>query len=245
MRVDNAMRNLASMKRINTAADDPAGMAIAEKMNSQTKGLDQAIENTHDAINLANTADGALDGMQEQIQRMRELALQASNGTLTDSDRGNIQEEINQIKESINNIGQNTEFNTMKLLDGSFQDKNIANTPNGQGTPMSIENSSLDALGIQDFDVTGDFDITDLDAALEKVSSTRADIGAQTAGFESSIRANETARQNTLSAQTQIEDLDVAKGVMDLKRTQILDQYRLTVQKRSMQQEGNLINSLL
>ena len=111
---------LSSGYRINRAADDAAGLAISEKMRSQIRGLDQASTNASDGISMIQTAEGALNESHSILQRMRELAVQAANGTETDSDRGNIQDEIEQLQEELDRIAEDTEFNTMKLLDGSL-----------------------------------------------------------------------------------------------------------------------------
>ena len=111
---------LSSGYRINRAADDAAGLAISEKMRSQIRGLDQASTNASDGISMIQTAEGALGESHSILQRMRELCVQAANGTETDSDRGNIQDEIEQLQEELDRIAEDTEFNTMKLLDGSM-----------------------------------------------------------------------------------------------------------------------------
>ena len=111
---------LSSGYRINRAADDAAGLAISEKMRSQIRGLDQASTNASDGISMIQTAEGALNESHSILQRMRELAVQAANGTETDEDRGNIQDEIEQLQEELDRIATDTEFNEMKLLDGSL-----------------------------------------------------------------------------------------------------------------------------
>ena len=111
---------LSSGYRINRAADDAAGLAISEKMRSQIRGLDQASTNASDGISMIQTAEGALNESHSILQRMRELCVQAANGTETDEDRGNIQDEIEQLQEELDRIATDTEFNEMKLLDGSL-----------------------------------------------------------------------------------------------------------------------------
>ncbi|KGN03425.1 hypothetical protein Z969_00185 [Clostridium novyi A str. 4570] len=120
-----AMEKLSSGLRINRAGDDAAGLAISEKMRGQIRGLDQASRNAQDGISLIQTAEGALNETHSILQRMRELAVQASNDTNNESDRGQIQKEINQLTSEINRIGNTTEFNTMKLLDGTHSDKAV------------------------------------------------------------------------------------------------------------------------
>ncbi len=122
---------LSSGYRINRAADDAAGLAISEKMRSQIRGLTQASTNAEDGISLIQTAEGALNESHSILQRMRELAVQAANGTETDDDRGNIQDEIEQLQDELDRIAETTEFNTMKLLDGSFDGAASTNTTSG------------------------------------------------------------------------------------------------------------------
>ncbi len=122
---------LSSGYRINRAADDAAGLAISEKMRSQIRGLTQASSNAEDGISLIQTAEGALNESHSILQRMRELAVQAANGTETDNDRDNIQDEIEQLQDELDRIAETTEFNTMKLLDGSFDGTNTSTTTAG------------------------------------------------------------------------------------------------------------------
>ncbi len=122
---------LSSGYRINRAADDAEGLAISEKMRSQIRGLTQASTNAEDGISLIQTAEGALNESHSILQRMRELAIQAANGTETDDDRGNIQDEIEQLQDELDRIAETTEFNTMKLLDGSFDGVSTNNTTAG------------------------------------------------------------------------------------------------------------------
>ncbi|MCH5273963.1 MAG: flagellar hook protein [Lachnospiraceae bacterium] len=122
---------LSSGYRINRAADDAAGLAISEKMRSQIRGLTQASTNAEDGISLIQTAEGALNESHSILQRMRELAVQAANGTETDEDRSNIQDEIEQLQDELDRIAETTEFNTMKLLDGSFDGLASTNTSAG------------------------------------------------------------------------------------------------------------------
>lgn len=120
-----AMEKLSSGLRINRAADDAAGLAISEKMRGQIRGLNQAVRNAQDGISMIQTAEGALNETHAILQRMRELADQAANDTLTTADRTQIQKEINQLTEEIDRIGRTTEFNTQALLDGTFTGKKI------------------------------------------------------------------------------------------------------------------------
>ncbi|NCB39414.1 MAG: flagellin, partial [Erysipelotrichia bacterium] len=118
-RLEKSVQRLSSGLRINSAADDAAGMAISEKMRRQIRGLNRAVLNAQDGISMIQTAEGALNEGSSIVQRMRELAIQASNDTLTSNDRLEIQKEVNQLRGEIDRISRSTEFNTKKLLDGS------------------------------------------------------------------------------------------------------------------------------
>ena len=118
--VGKSTEKLSSGFRINRAADDAAGLAISEKMRSQIRGLNQASTNAQDGISLIQTAEGALNETHSILQRMRQLSVQAANGTETDEDRSNLQDEVAQLQDELDRIAETTEFNTMKLLDGSF-----------------------------------------------------------------------------------------------------------------------------
>ena len=139
---------LASGYRINRAADDAAGLAISEKMRSQIRGLDRASTNASDGISMIQTAEGALGESHSILQRMRELCVQAANGTETDSDRGNIQDEIEQLQEELDRIAEDTEFNTMKLLDGSMSAASAGDT--SAGPKFAIYDTQLKAFVTSD-----------------------------------------------------------------------------------------------
>ena len=138
-RMDKSIGKLSSGLRINSAADDAAGLAISEKMRSQISGLNRAKLNAQDGVSMLQTAEGGLGETESIIQRMRELAIQGSNDTLTTNDRLEIQKEINQLRDAIDDIADSTEYNTKKLLDGSqtalisASSKSIAGTANGSG----------------------------------------------------------------------------------------------------------------
>ncbi|MGG3383395.1 flagellin [Heyndrickxia faecalis] len=142
-----AMQKLSSGLRINSAADDAAGLAISEKMRSQIRGLNQATSNAQDASSLAQTAEGALNEITDILQRMRELATQAANDTNTTDDREQIQKEMNQLTSEINRIGNTTEFNTQKLLDGSKTTHSATSAQVASGDISSLFKQQLSSLG--------------------------------------------------------------------------------------------------
>lgn len=161
--LNTSMMRVATGQRINSASDDAAGLAISERLTAQIRGLDQGTRNVMDMQNLVNTAEGAMSGISDNLQRVRELTLQAANGVLTDSDRQNIQHEIDQLLGEINDVSQRTEFNSMRLLDGSFSAEDgrglhTAADANGRGPTVNIGNMSADMLlGPGQFNVVDEF----------------------------------------------------------------------------------------
>lgn len=146
--VQNSLEKLSSGLRINSAADDAAGLAISEKMRAQIRGLDMAQKNAQDGISLIQTAEGALNETHSILQRMRELAVQSASDTNTDKDRAELQKEVNQLANALNDIAKDTEFNTKTLLNGSFEGTFHVGANQGQNLKVSIGNMSGTALGV-------------------------------------------------------------------------------------------------
>lgn len=236
---------LSSGKRINSAADDAAGLAIAKKMEALIAGIGKGVNNTYDMQNALNTADGSLGNIGGSLQRVRELSLQASNGLLTDSDKQIIQNEIEQTLAGINDMANYAQFNGQNLLDGSFTDKNVAMNPDGSGTTISIGSATTDALGLSNFNVTnGKIDLDAIDKAIDTVSSARVQIGAQINRFDYAISSNTNAGLNMIYSKSKIEDADMAKESMHRKTNQALIQYGIFAQKNKEQNQYNLLNTL-
>ena len=143
-----SMEKLSSGLRINRAGDDAAGLAISEKMRGQIRGLDQASRNSQDAISMIQTAEGGLNETHSILQRMRELSVQSANDTNVNVDRGAIQDEMNQLTSEIDRIANNTEFNTQKLLDGSFSGKFQIGANSGQDMDLKVGKMDSSSLGL-------------------------------------------------------------------------------------------------
>lgn len=237
------MLRIATGRRINSAADDAAGQAIAEQLRATANGFRQGADNTADMGNLVNTAEGALGGISDSLQRVRELSIQAGNGTLNDRDRQAIQGEINQLMEGIQSNAANTEFNSIRLLDGNFADRNVASNPDGSGMRISIENTSLEALGLDNFDVTsGNFDIGVIDNAISAVSSSRSNLGAISNALEHVISANNNAHTNQVAALSRIEDADIALESINRQRREVMDQMSIFNLRNQTEQMQNMVN---
>ena len=234
----SSLSQIASGIKLQSAADGASEMAIVEKQNAQINGLNMGARNAQDAKSLLNVADGAMDGIADNLQKMRELAIQASNtAVLSDEDRQMIQDEIDQLKQGISDIANNTEFNRKKLLDGSYNDGYIATGPNGSGLMLNIGDSTLQALGIADFDVTGNFSVDTIDNALSKVSSNRSVIGAQSNAIDFTIAYNAIASINLTSASSRLEDTDIAKAASEMDKEKLLQSYQIMLQRKQQEQE--------
>ncbi len=229
--------HLSSGKRINTAADDAAGLAIGQKMQKEENGLRVGGENAKDGIGALNVADGALGGVMDYLQRMRELAVKSMNGLSSSSDRASYQKEIDQLKEGIQSMSKTTSLNEHKLLDGSMADMHLATNPDGTGMKIGMANSTLEALGIADFDVTsGNFSLDDIDSAIDMVASQRSSLGASTNRLEHTYNNNTSATLEQLSSRSRIEDLDMPKAISEQKKEELLGQYKTMMLREKMNQ---------
>lgn len=238
----NPYTALSSGSKINVAADDAAGLAISEKILSQTNGYDVGSSNAKDGVSLINIAEGALSGIHDSLQRIRELGVRASNGTFSDSDRQTFQAEIDGLKQSIQEVAKGTTFNTMKLLDGSMADIDLATSPEGGKLKIQLVNSTLESLGIADFDVTKDFDLTVIDNAIEKVSEARSTLGAQSNALGHTINYNDYASYNLTAANSQIRDTDYGTEIIKKNRDEALQQYRIFGIKAQNEQKAGILS---
>ena len=234
----NSYSHIASGKRINSAADDAAGLAIAKKMQREETGLRVGAENAQAGIGALNVSDGALGGVTDYLQRIRELALRSMNGLNSAEDKQIYQNEIDQLKEGIQSLAKDTSLNEQKLLDGSMADMGLATNPNGGGMKIQMANSTLEALGIADLDVTSDnFSLDSIDNALKMVTSQRSSLGAYTNRLEYTYNYNTRASLEQLSSRSRLEDLDLPKAVSEKKKQEVLTGYRNLMLKEQMNQK--------
>ncbi|MBO4395784.1 MAG: flagellin FliC5 [Eubacterium sp.] len=240
---------IASGSRITSAADDASGMAIAEKENAQVNGLNQGRSNAEDVKSMLNVADDAAGKIADHLSRIRTLAVQAQNtAVLTDDDRRMIQDEVDQLKQGISDIANNTEFNKKKLLDGSYEGYAQTGANEGQGTNVDIGTATLDALGIRDFDVTSNDpaknSVDIIDNALNQVSDTQGKIGAQYNGIDYTSQYNAISAENLTSATSRIEDADIAEMASKLSKENLLQTYQLMMQKKQEEEESKKFGAL-
>lgn len=248
-----ALLRLSSGYRINSAADDPAGLAISEKMRGQIRGLNMAAKNIQDGISLVQTAEGALNETHAIIQRMRELTIQAANDTNTDEDRQKLSLEFNELKKEIHRISTDTEFNQKKLLDGSHKDIGIIihlGANSGQNMSLNIKDmgSGKKALNLDDWDITtqenADKAITGVNDALYNVSMERAQLGAYQSRLEHAYNINVNTAENLQDAESRIRDADMAKEMMNFTKASILQQVAQQALAMHMQQAQSVLKLL-
>lgn len=244
--LDVAFKRLSSGFRINSAADDAAGLQISNRLTSQINGLDQAARNANDGISLAQVAEGAMDEITNSLQRMRTLVVQSQNGINATADRTAIQKEISALKIEISRIAQTTRFGDQLLLNGGA-DKGFNFLVGAKGTGDEYIKVGLSRTGgwgasglsISDVKVSGATTaaasgnagdaITAIDLAIAAVDGKRADMGAVQNRFQATIRNLTNVSENVSGARARIRDTDFAKETAELTRAQILQQTSQTV----------------
>ncbi len=233
-----AMQRLSSGLRVNSAKDDAAGLAIAERMNAQVRGMNVAIRNANDGISMAQTAEGALAKVGDALQRMRELAVQSRNGTNSDSDKNSLNKEFAELQKEINRVLGGTAFNDKKILgvDGtSFTFQVGANTDAEDSITVDFENmvsnTDVSAVTVSTASIGSTADATaiasvinDIDTALDTINDKRATFGATQSRFDAVIANLQVAVENQSSARSRIVDADFAVETANLSRAQILQQ---------------------
>jgi len=222
---------LSSGYKINRAADDAAGLAISEKMRRQMRGLTQASSNAEDGISCVQTAEGALAEVHDMLQRMNELAVKASNGTNTSSDREYINSEVQALKSEISRVATTTTFNEQCLLDGSFTSKKLqvgAENDAQQRIEISISKMNASGIGVGgtavDTSDNANKAIDEIKTALASVSKQRSDLGAIQNRLEHTIANLDNVVENTTSAESAIRDTDMASEMVKYSNNNILAQ---------------------
>ena len=221
-RASKSMERLSSGYRINRAADDAAGLAISEKLRGQIRGLSQAQRNAQDGVSLVQTAEGSLNEVHSMLQRVRELAVQYSNGTLSTSDKAAITAEAAQLASEIERIGTTTNFNGIKLLDGSASTVSFQVGANDNDT-IGVTTASL-GNKVGNIDITLTNAISAIDAAISNVSSMRGQFGAVQNRLEHTLNNLSTYQENLTASESRIRDVDMASEMVEFSKNQILQQ---------------------
>jgi flagellin len=248
-----AMERLSSGLRINRAADDAAGLAVSEIMRSSIRGMKVASRNAEDGISLVQVADATLGTTQDMLQRVRDLAVQASNGTLTDAQRANLDKEVQQVLTEVNKVGTDTEFNGIKVLAGSVATAGTAVTlqvgaNGGQNIAFTIGTVSTTDLGISGLAVSTQASasaaIASIDAAISTLSTARANMGAIQNRLEQTITRLGVTAENLQSAESRIRDADMAEEMISFTKQQILQQSGTAMLAQANQAPQNVLQLL-
>ncbi|GMM68383.1 flagellin B [Alteromonas sp. MTD1] len=241
--LSTAFERLSSGFRINSAADDAAGLQITDRMTSQVQGLNQAVRNANDGISLAQTAEGAMQETTTALQRIRTLAIQSQNGINSSADRVALQKEVSALRTEISRISTTTQFAGVDVLTGDFSAKFLVGANAGQTISVNLSSSALARAGVNGFSATGlgitSSDVlteqnassllTAVDSAISAIGSLRADLGALQNRFQSTIRNLSNISENVSAARSRIKDADFATETAELSRNQILQQASTTI----------------
>ena len=240
-----AMERLSSGKRINSAKDDAAGLAIANSMTSQIRGMSQAIRNANDGISFAQTADGALNEVTNMLQRIRELAVQSASGTYSDDDRTNLQSEVTELGAQIDAIISDTTFNGVTVFGSSDVTVDIQ-TGYGSADQTTLTVTGLDVSGASGADISGgDASVLDdVDDALKAVATTRASLGAGQSRLESVVNNLSNQVANLSDARSRIEDADFSAETTNLAKAQILSQASTAMLAQANQSQQDVLSLL-
>lgn len=261
--MNTSIERLSSGQRINRAGDDASGLAVSEKLRSQIRGLNQAERNIQNAVSFIQTTEGYLQTSQDILQRMRELSVQSANGIYTAEDRMQIQVEVSQLVDEVNRIASHAQFNGMNILTGAFaRDSAVGTTMQfqvganmDQSEQVFIGTMTAQALGLEN--VQGEEGMISIstpdaanqaigiiDAALRNVSSQRADLGAYQNRFETAQQGVAIAAENLSASESQIRDQDMARGVVDFVRNQILSQSNTAMLAQANTQSQSVLQLL-
>ena len=227
--LQKSTEKLSSGYKINRAADDAAGLSISEKMRNQIRGLNKAASNTQDGISLVQTAEGALNEVHSMLQRVSELAVQASSDVNGTADRTAIGDEITELKTEIDRVATTTQFNKMNILDGSFSQKSIQVGANaGQNIAITIDSMLATDLGLTattvDSYTNANDTLTAAQTAIENLSSKRSKLGAVQNRLEHTYDNLNNISENTQAAESRIRDTDMAAEMVSYSKNNILQQ---------------------
>jgi flagellin len=252
------MQQLSTGRRINSASDDAAGLAISNKMTAQIRGLNQAVRNANDGISLLQTAEGATQEVTNMLQRMRELAVQAANDTYSDTDRSALQTEYDELATEIDRISDNTKWNNMNVFDISasaaigtsgvvtFQvgtDGTSGSTISATFQAISMSGLSASSLSI-DTQSGATSALSSLDTAIEKVDTFRSTLGAKINRLSYAADNLASISQNAAASRSRILDTDYASATTDLARTQIIQQAATAMLAQANQQPQTVLTLL-
>ena len=259
------MEKLSSGQRINRAGDDASGLAVSEKMRSQIRGLNQASRNAANGISFIQTTEGYLQETTDIIQRIRELAVQASNGIYSDEDRMQIQVEVSQLVAEVDRIASQAQFNGMNMLTGRFAQATGENTPTAsmwlhiganmdQRMSVFIGTMTAAALGMREIGTEEVMTIAapsdanraigTLDEALKIINKQRADLGAYQNRLDYAVKGLDIAAENTQASESRIRDTDMASAMVEFTENQVLSQSGIAMLAQANSQSQSVLSLL-
>jgi flagellin len=248
LNLNHSLSALSSGSQVGSAAYDVSGLAISNKLSAQASGLGQAIMNSNDSIGMLQVADGGLQGINDNMERINTLTLQASNGTLNDSDRAIIQKEIDGLMKSSNDIASNTSYNGKKLLDGS-QSNFTAQTGSGSSdtSGISIEDARVASIvpnGTIDVSTqdAANSSLKDIQTAMKNIMNISSSVGAAQNQLESNIRNITVTQLNVAAADSQISDIDFAAESANFSKQNILSQVGAFAQSQANASQSHAMN---
>ncbi|MFD7524833.1 flagellin N-terminal helical domain-containing protein [Paenibacillus chitinolyticus] len=251
-----SLEKLSSGYRINRAADDAAGLAISEKMRNQIRGLEQASKNALDGISLIQTAEGALNETHAMLQRMSELYVQGANEVLTTTDAAKIDSEVSQLTAQIDDIANQTQFNTKKLLNSTATVTFQVGANGGEVIKLDLQGATatfLDIKGLTDLKTSAgtnglnsiaSANLASVQAAIDQVSSIRSDLGAVQNRLEHTINNLGTTAENLQAAESRVRDVDMAKEMSEFTKNGILQQAATAMLAQANQQPQGVLQLL-
>jgi flagellin len=247
-RLATAMERLSSGYRINRAADDAAGLAISERLRGQIGGLDQAQRNAQDAVSLVQTAEGSLTEVHAMLQRVRELAVQYKNGSLSGADRTAIQSEVNQLASEIERIGSSAEFNGIKVLNTTQTVSFQVGAADGQVITVALISLGAFTGGIgtsyYTLTTTGVSDIGEIDNAIDVVSAQRSQFGAVQNRLGYTLENAAIYQENLTASESRIRDVDMAAEMVNFTKLQILQQAGTSMLAQANQSSAGVLSLL-
>ena len=254
--LQKSMEKLSSGERINRAGDDSAGLAVSEKMRSQIRGLNQASKNIGNAVSFIQTTEGYLQETTDILQRIRELAVQGSNGIYSDEDRMQIQVEVSSLVAEIDRIASTAQFNGMNMLTGRFASEGLkfqvganmdqsvtAHISTMTATALGLKGSQgeeSNAISVSDVD-SANMTLGAIDEALKNVNKQRADLGAYQNRFEMAQKGIDVAAENLTAAESRVRDTEMAEEMVNYTKNAILSQATLAMQAQSNANSQNVL----
>ena len=242
-----SMERLSSGYRINRAADDAAGLAISERLRGQINGLEQAQRDVQDAVSMVQTAEGSLTEVHAMLQRVRELAVQYKNGSLSSADRTAIQSEVYQLASEIERIGASAEFNGIKLLNSAQTISFQAGAKDGESiavTTVSLGSASGVGTAYYVLSSVSSNDISEIDAAIDNVSAQRAQFGAVQNRLEYTLQNAAIYQENLTASESRIRDVDMAAEMVEFTKLQILQQAGTSMLAQANQSSTGVLSLL-